>query len=279
MQAHTARRAAGDVQSVCRSACPGAAIRWIASLVTHLPECAKSRSLSPADRTWECTGARFRTSSGAVVSLPAAYAAGAREMYCRNVYLRTGLRMPARGWVVDLGANRGLFSVWAAVSGAQVIAVEAQQGFAPLIQALAKHNGVADRVHVEIALASGVTAAGASVGVMADDRRWSTTSHGAPTRPAAVSMPQLMSAYRIDRIGLLKMDIEGGEFAVLAADEDLGWLQQVNQLVMEVHGDFGDAAALIDRLLSLGFAIELRDNDGRRVADTSDRLDYAYCRR
>lgn len=279
MHAHTARRAAGDVQSVCRSACPGAAIRWVASLVTHLPECAKSRSLSPADRTWECTGARFRTPGGAVVSLPAAYTAGAREMYCRNVYLRTGLTMPTQGWVVDLGANRGLFSVWAAVSGAQVTAVEAQQGFAPLIRALAKHNGVTERVHVEIAMASGVTAAGASVGVMADDGRWSTTSHGAPTRPAAVSMPQLMSAYRIDRIGLLKMDIEGGEFAVLAADEDLGWLQQVDQLVLEVHGDFGDAAALIDRLLSLGFAIELRDNDGSRVADTSDHLDYAYCQR
>ena len=27
-------------------------------------------------------------------------------MYCRNVYLRTGLTMPAQGWVVDLGANR-----------------------------------------------------------------------------------------------------------------------------------------------------------------------------
>ena len=40
-------------------------------------------------------------------------------MYCRNVYLRTGLTMPATGWVIDLGANRGLFSVWAAVTGAQ----------------------------------------------------------------------------------------------------------------------------------------------------------------
>ncbi len=213
------------------------------------------------------------------MSLPAAYTSGAREMYCRNVYLRTGVTMPTKGWVVDLGANRGLFSVWAAVNGAQAIAVEAQQGFAQLIRALAEHNGVGEHVHVEVALASGVTASGANVGVVADDQRWSMTSHGAPTRPADVSVPQLMSAYGIDRIGLLKMDIEGGEYAVLAADEDLGWLQHVDQLVLEVHRDFGDAIALVGRLRSQGFAIDLRDNNGGRVAATSDHLDYACCQR
>ena len=54
-----------------------------------------------------------------------------------------------------------------------------------------------------------------------------------------------MSAYQIDRIGLMKVDIEGGEFAVFSDEEDLGWLDQVDQVVMEVHGDFGDAAVLV----------------------------------
>jgi FkbM family methyltransferase len=199
-------------------------------------------------------------------------------MYCRNVYLRTGIAMPTEGWVVDLGANRGLFSIWAAVTGARVIAVEAQQGFAPLIQQLARHNGVADRVHVEVAIASGVTVSGATVGVVADDGRWSATSHGAPMRPADVSIPQLMVKHRIDRIGLLKVDIEGGEFAVLATDDDLSWLREVDQLVMEVHADFGDVPALVDRLRSNGFVVELCDNDGLQVAATSHQLNYLYCR-
>ena len=38
-------------------------------------------------------------------------------------------------------------------------------------------------------------------------------------RPADASIPRLMSDYRIDRLGLLKVDIEGGEFAVLSVDE------------------------------------------------------------
>jgi FkbM family methyltransferase len=200
-------------------------------------------------------------------------------MYCRNVYLRTGFSLPHTGWVLDLGANRGLFSVWAALAGAQVVAIEAQQGFGPEIERLAAHNGVGDRVHVEIALAGGSVRAGATVGVLADDERWATASHGAPQRPVGMSVPQVMSAYQIGRIGLMKIDIEGGEFAVFSDEEDLIWLDQVDQVVMEVHGNFGDAAALVGRLRQHGFAADLRDNAGTRVCVTSSRLDYAYFRR
>jgi FkbM family methyltransferase len=200
-------------------------------------------------------------------------------MYCRNVYLRNGVKMPVNGWVVDLGANRGLFSVWAATNGAQVIAVEAQQGFAAEISELARRNGVDNRVHVEIALASGVALSGARIGVVADDHRWATTSHGGPSRPADVSLPQLMSAYAIDRIALLKVDIEGGEFAVFGHNEDLRWMDAVDQLVLEVHRDFGDAASLITRLRGRGFSVKMCDNDGYPVTADSNHLDYAYCHR
>ena len=273
-----ARRVIGDIVSVCRHARPASAARWLTSFAAHLPECESTRSLVPADRIWARTGARFRPPGGIVISLPAAYTAGAREMYCRNVYLRTGFFLPRTGWVLDLGANRGLFSVWAALAGAQVVAVEAQQGFGPEIKRLAAHNGVSDRVHVEIALAGGGVRAGATAGVVADDRNWAATSHGGPQRPVGVSVPQVMSAYKIGRIGLLKVDIEGGEFAVFDSDEGLRWLEQVDQIVMEVHGDFGDAAALISRLRQHGLTTDLRDNAGTRVSATSSRLDYVYCR-
>jgi hypothetical protein len=97
METRMARRAVDDVVSVCRSASPSSAARWLTSLMVRLPECAGSRSLRAADRTWARSGASFRTSTGAVVSLPAAYTPGAREMYCRNVYLRSGLTMPRSG--------------------------------------------------------------------------------------------------------------------------------------------------------------------------------------
>jgi FkbM family methyltransferase len=272
-------RAVGDIVSVLLRARPVSAAQWLASLTANLAECRSTRSLAPADRAWVRTGARFTPPGGPVISLPAAYTGGAREMYCRNVYLRTGLVMPRTGWVLDLGANRGLFSVWAAAAGARVVAVEAQQGFAAEIGQLAAVNGVEGRVHVEVALAGGTITAGAAVGVVADDRRWAATSHGGPQRPAGVSVPQLMSAYGIDRIGLLKADIEGGEFAVFGGGEDLLWLDRVDQMALEVHRDFGDVSALVGRLRRQGFAVDLRDNLGKAVSATSGRLDYAYCGR
>jgi FkbM family methyltransferase len=187
--------------------------------------------------------------------------------------------MPRTGWVVDLGANRGLFSVWAAMAGAQVVAVEAQQGFAPVIRGLAACNGVASRVHVEIAVAGGVLAPGVTAGVITDDYLWATTSHGAAKRPVGLSVPEIMTRYEIDRIGLLKTDIEGGEFAVFDASEDLGWLERVDQLVLEVHPDWGDAASLIGRLRQHGYRVDLRDDAGVPVTVRAGRLDYAYCRR
>jgi len=277
-ETHTARRAIADIGSVCLRARPVSAARWLTSFAAHLAECERTRSLAPADRVWARAGARFRLPGGAVISLPGSYTAGAREMYCRNVYLRTGFVMPRTGWVIDLGANRGLFSVWAALAGAKAIAVEAQEGFEPEIRCLAAHNGVSDRVNVEIALAEGTVTAGATAGVVADDQRWATTSHGAPLRPVGASVPQLMSAYRIDRIGLLKVDIEGGEFAIFGSGEDLRWLDQVDQVVMEVHPGFGDAAALVSRFRHHGFAVALHDNEGTRVSASSGRLEYAYCR-
>src|SRR6266496_2104995 len=147
-----AARAASDIVSVCRHARPASAARWLTSFAAHLTECCTTQSLVPADRIWGRTGARFQPPGGPVISLPAAYTAGAREMYCRNVYLRSGFAMPRSGWVLDLGANRGLFSVWAALAGARVVAVEAQQDFGLEIRRLAAHNGVGERVLVEIAL-------------------------------------------------------------------------------------------------------------------------------
>jgi FkbM family methyltransferase len=264
---------------VCRHATAGSAARWLIGFTAHAVTCAKSGSLIPADLSWADAGARFRPSGGPVITLPGAYTAGAREMYCRNVYLRTGLVMPRAGWVVDLGANRGLFSVWAAMAGAQVVAVEAQQGFAPVIRNLAAHNGVANRVHVETAVAGGASTPGATVGVLADDHRWATATHSGTQRPASMSVPEIMANYQIDRIGLLKSDIEGGEFAVFGDGEDLSWLLRVDQLVLEVHPGWGDAAGLIDRLKKLGYRVDLRDSEGLRVSAHGGQADYAYCRR
>jgi hypothetical protein len=80
-------------------------------------------------------------------------------------------------------------------------------------------------------------------------------------------------------MGRLRVDIEGVELAVFAGDEDLHWLDQLDQVAMRVHPRLGDAAALIGRLRQHGFAVDLRHDAGTRISAISSRFDYAYCRR
>ena len=88
-------------------------------------------------------------------------------------------------------------------------------------------------------MASGVKLSGAAAGVIADDSRWAMASHGLPERPADLTVPALMSRYGIDQVGLLKVDVEGGEFALLGADEDLQWLSRVDQVVWKSTATMG----------------------------------------
>jgi FkbM family methyltransferase len=273
------RRAGADLIRVARCASTVDALRWGGRLAVHAPEVARARSLRSADTAWR-NGATFRTPRGRWVHLPGDHTAGAREMYCRDVYLRSGLTIPDAGWVVDLGANRGLFTVMAAMDGARVVAVEAQEGFAPLIHRLLRANGIgAGRVQVEIALAASASATVSVGGVVADDDRWRTASHAGGERPDRVTMPELIQRHGIGRIGLIKVDIEGSEFSLLHRDGDLAWLGLVDQISMEVHPAFGDVTDILQPLRRSGLAIRVADNVGSPVPAHSPRASYVYGRR
>ena len=274
-----ATRLIREMLAVFRYATTRSALTWFFALLRSLPAVLRDQSLRTADAGWYRRGAGFRTPSGVRVTLPGPYTPGAREMYCRNVYLRTGLSMPTTGWVLDLGANRGLFSVWAACSGAQAVAVEAQQEYAHEIVALARANGVDDRVHVETALAAGDVQTAPQVGVLADDARWESASHSRGSRPPSVSLDSLMQKYDIHRVAMLKVDIEGGEFSVFNQEDDLSWLASVDQIALEVHPDFGDVGPLVELLDRHGFLVELHDNEGRSVTAQDNTVNYAYASR
>lgn len=270
-------RACGETLAVLRRARPRSAASWLVGLASRAPDIGRSRSLCPADAAWQRRGARFRTPSGATVFLPGGATAGAREMYCRNVYLRAGARIPRAGWVVDVGANAGLFSVLAAVEGAKVVAVEAQQGFHREIRTLLELNHIpAGQVHLELALAASSSTAVAQVGKVADDEIWRTASHAAADRPPNLSIPQLMDRYGIDRIGLLKLDIEGSEFCVLHPDSDLSWLARVDQVSMEVHPEYGDVPTLRDSLIRSGLEVRTTDDGGNPISAASPEATYLY---
>lgn len=182
-------------------------------------------------------------------------------MYCRDVYrFRDPDFRPRPGmFVVDLGANAGLFSLYAAISGANVLAVEAQSGFAPTFDELMERNGVADRVTLVHALVGWTT------GVLADaDRRAAATHWGSePPRPQLSELfDDHVPAER--EIDLVKIDIEGSEYDLFA---DSSWLSRVRRLVMEAHDGFGNPEDLVSTLTRSGFAVRRADADLRTVRE------------
>ena len=103
-------------------------LAFLRAVLLNLPEIMRSRNLVAADLAM--AGAQWPYSlQGVRLELDGRFFAGAREMYCRQVYFPTpAFSLNRNTFVVDLGANAGLFSILAALAGCKVIAVEAQAG-------------------------------------------------------------------------------------------------------------------------------------------------------
>jgi len=252
------RRFVDEYAAVARSVDPETLVRYTGAIALALPDILRTRLLAPADARLPDRVVRVRT-GGRTLRVPSRHFGLVRELYCRRVYSYVpGFEAEPGEQVVDLGANVGAFTVLAAAGGARVLSVEAQDGFAPEFWELMRLNGCDDRVELVHGLI------GASVGALADPKRRAAASHmGA--EPGTVSMTELLERHAIDRVDLMKVDIEGSEFAVFA-DPD-GWLDRVERLVMEVHAHFGDPGALTRDLERAGFRVTRVDTAGREVGD------------
>ncbi|HCY55920.1 MAG TPA: hypothetical protein DF715_10455 [Oceanicaulis sp.] len=124
---------------------------------------------------------------------------------------------------IDIGANAGLYSLVAAKAGgrtARVIAVEPQDEMRRRLAYNARANGLEN---IEI---SGVALAdyeGESVMRLIGHNRGGTqlavTDDGAAGRTTAVRVAMLttlLSEMRVTRLDVMKIDVEGGELAILA---------------------------------------------------------------
>lgn len=257
-----------ELSAVHRMGGAALALRYATALALGLPRVVQTRTLRPADeamadRVWHLRAGPRR------VALEGRWFGGAREIFGRAVYapdptfaIRPGER------VVDLGANVGLFTLMAAAQGATVLAVEAQSGFVPEIRHNLALNGLADRVWVATALV------GAGRGVFATPEAVLAGSHGHEV-PPVVALEALLDMYGFARVDLLKVDIEGSEFALFGGG-DLPWLTRVRRIAMEVHPPHGDVADLVATLRARGFEVRVTDARGRADVPPDARGGYVY---
>jgi hypothetical protein len=226
---------------------------YIGMFVRKLPAILRSRDLRPLDQVMGQTVQEFRV-RGTRFAFDCAYCDEhvrdgsfgfglAREIYIRDCYFK--YHRPevwnSLGTVVDLGANRGAFSVMMAARCEFVLCVDAQSAFAPVIRHNMEVNGFSNYA-IEIALVG-------KGGDLADcEGRW-------------LRMDELLDRYQLAVVDMMKIDIEGSEFDLFL---DCGWLGRVKTLSMELHTKHGDARHVLDALTRSGFKYAVaNENVGR----------------
>jgi FkbM family methyltransferase len=187
------------------------------------------------------------------------------EVVFQRRYTPPGFAIGPQDVVVDIGANIGIFSLFAAArTGAAVHAYEpSPENFRFLERNLAQNGARAVVPHQEavadkdgsVILYLGLTSGGNKL-----FDRVQGPSPGSVTVPS-VTLERVMEENRLERIDFLKVDCEGAEGLIFAAasGECLG---RVGKIALEFHDDFSPLRheELQRRLEETGFRTRLRWN-------------------
>jgi FkbM family methyltransferase len=155
------------------------------------------------------------------------------QMFLKQEYSEVPLINPE--WIVDAGANIGLAALYFLLRypTARVLAIEpSPTNFAVMEQNLAPHARRCSLLRAAVWCETGHVAL-----QFADVPRaeWAIQVQAAAHGDVpAFDMATLMQRFGINRISLLKMDVEGAEAEIFAANTS--WLSQVEMMAIELHG-------------------------------------------
>jgi FkbM family methyltransferase len=168
--------------------------------------------------------------------------------------------------IVDLGANIGAFSLWAArrCPTAKIVAVEPFPSTFERLEKTVSDNNLANRVktlNIAIGAANGVVSFDATEGKRSYCRSIiEEDSNTDSVEVPSLSLESLLDRCEIDELDCLKMDVEGGEYAIFdgASTETL---RRIKVITMEYH-DETSAPRLWEKLEASGFRCSRKVSGG-----------------
>ena len=208
----------------------------------------------------------LRTADGLTITIRQNYgdAMTIGEIFLDNCYIRD-LKLPAQPVVIDVGGFVGDFSLYAVkrLNARRVIVCEPSPRNWELLVKNIANNGYGDRIE---AVNKAVTDGGdVMMNVDAPDEHQSMVSaYFASEQPltavAGISLAHLLRDHSIESVDLLKIDCEGGEYAILeSTSPDV--LARIHNIVFEYHTIDGGWARLDrvkQRLRQEGYALRER---------------------
>jgi amino acid adenylation domain-containing protein/FkbM family methyltransferase len=293
LAAHPAVRAAAVVATEAPAPAGGGPgeIRLCAFVVPGGERTHELRRLLDLERAGEAGDrSRHRLADGTVVFglNPGETAFLDEEIFGRREYLRHGIGLPEHAVVFDVGANIGVFALYIGrvCPSATVYSFEPM----PAVHALLRLNARLGRAAVH-ALGYGlsdvpgeaeftyfphVSIISGQYADQAEDRRALTAHarsrwreeagagevaelvdaalHGEPVRARLRTVSEVLREYGLERVDLLKVDVERAELAVLRGVEAADW-PRVAQVVVEVQDTGGRLAEVAKLLREAGFRV------------------------
>lgn len=211
-------------------------IKYVANILLNLDTVLKKKSLGIVDSG--ILSDVYVTVFGLKFKLLGEMMSTIREVLLKNCYAFDVEKRYAT--IIDLGANRGVFSVLAAKCSEKVISVECnKEEFSEKFNSVMKMNSVNNAYLINKFAAS-----------------YFDEMH--------VSLNQIVQDYCLTEIGFLKIDIEGAESDLFSAN--LEWLAITNKISVEVHPCFDvDPQKICDILIKSGFSVLCYDLDMHQV--------------
>lgn len=170
----------------------------------------------------------------------------------REVWFDEAYRLPFEdpsGTLLDLGANIGLTSVWLAkkYSFNRVIAVEPDPSNASLARRNLNLNGINGEV---LEAAIGPREGVARFALNQSSNLGKLSEDGIPVK--MITVAAILEKSACSRLGLVKIDIEGGEQELFDGPTD--WLKSADSIIAEFHPALVDYARIVETISSCGFA-------------------------
>ena len=191
----------------------------------------------------------------------------------REVWLEGAYRLPfpvSKGVLVDIGANIGLTSIWLTkeYGFTNIIAVEPDKENAALVRKNFDLNGIRGTI-MDAAIGP---YDGTAKFQTADESNLGRLSHEGQI-VTVISMRSILDRLRLSEVDLVKIDIEGGEQALLTGPVE--WLYQTKAIIAEFHPNVVDYATLTQLLERLGFKHVHPNTAFANNMDSFHRLDQA----
>ena len=139
--------------------------------------------------------------------------------------------------VLDIGANIGVFSLYASKYAKQVIALEPAEEHFMVLSHMLKYNSITNVKSLKKAIA---TTSGHSLLYHNPNKTMYSLNQAVkdntlPEPVEAVTLEKLFEDEKLDHVTLMKLDIEGSEAEVLASESFVKVAPKVDVIVLETH--------------------------------------------